>query len=48
MHPILKLIYLLPLTTRRNILKSWLNQLGLARSDREWLTRRVIQKEGTK
>lgn len=48
MHPLLRLIYLLPLSTRRNLFKCWLKELGLVRTDREWLTYKMIQKEGTK
>ena len=45
MHPVLKLINLLPFGTRRRIFKSWLHQLGLGRNDKEWLTRRMVETE---
>ena len=48
MHPILKIIYMLPFKTRRRILEDWLKAIGLTRHDQRWITGRMTSTEGKK
>lgn len=45
MHPITRLIQMLPFKTRRRVLESWLRHLGFSRNDQRWITGRMVQTE---
>lgn len=48
MHPILKIIYMLPFKTRRRIFEGWLRAIGMSRHEQHWISNLMSKAEYTK